>query len=154
MFGLFMHRIHLILEKPWAIIQFVSKRITKIFSAFFGEGEKKTKVRFFSEPIPHPQGQSKTVSWRKLLSSPPSPPRKGKKKYSRYQNTLRSKKFWDIKATHLGISKFSRHLKTLLTFLTPLTHLNKLAKARKTRKSPGTFGFKKFGPGKLRVQKV
>ena len=31
---------------------------------------------------------------------------------------------------------------------------NKLAKARKTRKSPGTLGFKKFGPGKLRVQQV
>ena len=31
---------------------------------------------------------------------------------------------------------------------------NKLAKARKTRKSPGTLGFKKFGLGKLRVQKV
>ena len=31
---------------------------------------------------------------------------------------------------------------------------NKLAKARKTRKSPGMLGFKKFGPGKLRVQKV
>ena len=31
-------------------------------------------------------------------------------------------------------------------------HENKLAKARKTRKSPGTLGFKKFGPGKLRVQ--
>ena len=32
--------------------------------------------------------------------------------------------------------------------------MNKLAKARKTRKSPGTLGFKKFGPGKLRVQQV
>ena len=31
---------------------------------------------------------------------------------------------------------------------------NKLAKARKTRKSPGTLGLKKFGPGKLRVEKV
>ena len=31
---------------------------------------------------------------------------------------------------------------------------NKLAKARKTRKSPGTLGFKKFGPGKLWVQQV
>ena len=31
---------------------------------------------------------------------------------------------------------------------------NKLAKARKTRKSPGTLGFKKFGPGKLRVQQI
>ena len=33
-------------------------------------------------------------------------------------------------------------------------HLNKLAKARKTRTSPSTLGLKKFGPGKLRVQKV
>ena len=31
---------------------------------------------------------------------------------------------------------------------------NKLAKARKTRKSPRTLGFKKFGPGKLRVENV
>ena len=31
---------------------------------------------------------------------------------------------------------------------------NKLAKARKTRKLPGTLGSKKFGPGKLWVEKV
>ena len=31
---------------------------------------------------------------------------------------------------------------------------NKLAKARKTRKSPGSLGLKKFGPGKLWVEKV
>ena len=31
---------------------------------------------------------------------------------------------------------------------------NKLAKARKTRKSPGTLGLKKFGLGKLWVEKV
>ena len=31
---------------------------------------------------------------------------------------------------------------------------NKLAKARKTRKSPGKLGLKKFGPGKLQVEKV
>ena len=31
---------------------------------------------------------------------------------------------------------------------------NKLAKARKTRKSPDTLGLKKFGPGKLWVEKV
>ena len=32
--------------------------------------------------------------------------------------------------------------------------LNKLAKAQETRKSPGTLGLKKFGPGKLQVEKV
>ena len=32
--------------------------------------------------------------------------------------------------------------------------LNKLAKAWKTRKSPRTLGLKKFGPGKVRVEKV
>ena len=31
---------------------------------------------------------------------------------------------------------------------------NKLAKARKTRKSPGKLSLKKFGPGKLQVEKV
>ena len=31
---------------------------------------------------------------------------------------------------------------------------NKLAKAWKTRKSPGSLGLKKFGPGKLWVEKV
>ena len=31
---------------------------------------------------------------------------------------------------------------------------NKLAKARKMRKPPGTFGLKKFGPGKIWVENV
>ena len=34
------------------------------------------------------------------------------------------------------------------------TRENKLTKSRKTRKSPGTLGLKKFGSGKLRVEKV
>ena len=35
-----------------------------------------------------------------------------------------------------------------------ILYRNKLAKARKTRKLPGTLGLKKFGPGRLRVEKV
>ena len=35
-----------------------------------------------------------------------------------------------------------------------MLYKNKLAKARKTRKSLCTLGFKKFGPGKLLVEKV
>ena len=32
--------------------------------------------------------------------------------------------------------------------------MNKLAKAQKMRKLAGTLGLKKFGPGKLRVEKL